>query len=257
MSRKDEPAGRKRPLATEFLDRLAAAESGSARAAGFRYDRLPPEIVAQSPEWLRLRTVPGGTPLRPRRAYRYGTWLVKLYGRGHALKDRLRWSAAVRSADWTARLLPLRTPKPLLAAEVRRRGRLTAAILITEFVDGPSLTELWRAPAPAAAEALSAFARFLAEMHRRRVHHGDVHPANFLWDGHEWVLIDLDGMRGRRTITRRIIERQWVRMLLVLGDEARLRSLFEVYLEAARLGWNPAASWERIRRQASAIRNSL
>lgn len=245
---------RRTALPRELLERLASAVSARSRAAGFRYDDLPADIAERAPEWLRLGEVPEGTALRPRRAYRYQDWLVKLYGPGHPVKDRLRWSAAVRSADWYARLLPFRTPRPILAAEVRERGRLHAAILVTEFIEGPSLTSLWREPHETARNALAAFARFLADMHRRRVHHGDVHPANFLWDGDEWVLIDLDGMRGRRTTTRRIIERHWVRMLLVLGDETRLRAMFQVYLDAARLGWEAEASWERIRRQAARIR---
>jgi hypothetical protein len=245
---------RRTALPRELLERLASAVSPRARAAGFRYDGLPPEIVERAPEWLRAGDVPGGTALRPGRAYRYGDWLVKLYGPGHPLKDRFRRSAAVRSADWYAHLLPFRTPRPLLAAEVRERGRLRAAILVSEFIEGPSLTSLWGEPEERTRGALAAFARFLAEMHRRRIHHGDVHPANFLWDGTEWALIDLDGMRGRRTITRRIVERQWVRMLLVLRDEQRLRGLFGTYLDVARLDWEPAASWERIRAQAAAIR---
>lgn len=261
--RQRSPAGRYRGAALLGLLRklnetggaIADSFSGSV-ARGFQYDDLPDDLLQEVPGWLRQGVVVDGTEIRPGRAYRRRDWLVKIYGCGHALKDRFRRSAAIRSADWHGRLLPLRTPQPLLAIELRRYGRITAALLVTEFIDGPSLTELWCRPGAADGDAIPAFARFLAEMHRCRVNHGDVHPANFLWDGkeEEWVLIDLDAMRPRKTITRRLIERQWVRMLLILEGEERLRLLFESYLQAAALDWPREAAWQRVHEQFITIR---
>ena len=234
---------------------LADSFAGSV-ARGFQYDDLPDDLLREVPGWLRQGVVADGQAIRPGRAYRRRDWLVKIYGPGHPLKDRFRRSAAIRSADWHGRLVPLRTPHPLLAIEVRRHGLITRALLVTEFIAGPSLTELWHRRDAATGDAIQAFARFLAEIHHGRVNHGDVHPANFLWDekGKEWVLIDLDAMRPRKRITRRIIERQWVRMLLILGSEERLRALFESYLQAAAHNWPREAAWQRVHQQCSAIR---
>lgn len=241
-------------LLRQIEDGSAASGARRTMVSGFQYGELPGEVTRRLPGWLRLREVTEGIEIRPRRAYRFDDWLVKFYAGGHPLKDRLRRSAAIRSADWHARLLPLRTPQPLLAIEERRRGLVTGAVLVTEFVRGPSLAELWCQPEIETRQVFDAFTRFLADMHRERVHHGDVHPGNFLWDGKEWVLIDLDGMRGRQTITRRIVERQWLRMLLVLRDEERLRPLFMSYLRAAERDWPADAAWQRLHDQTAAVR---
>ena len=242
-------AGRRRgPALRALLERLApgAGLLHPRCASGFQYGDLPAGLLDRVPEWLERRRVPDAHEIRPRRVYRYGDLLVKLYGPGGALKDRFRRSRAVRSADWYQRLLPLHTPRPLLAIERRSWGRVTQALLVAEFVTGDSLTELWTERHAVAHDAFDALPRFMAEMHRHRVYHGDLHPQNLIWDGREWTLIDLDGMRRRQRIGRRIVERQWVRIFVALGGDQRLRPYFEAYLGAAGWHWDADAAWRRI-----------
>jgi hypothetical protein len=244
-----------------LLTRLVAAGSGSSarcsRVYGYQFAPLPADLLDRIPDWLRQGHVVGGEVIRPNRVYRYGDWLVKLYGRGHPIKDRFRRSAALRGAEWHFRVLPLRTPKPLLAVETRSWGLITGALLVTEFVRGPSLQDLWGKPERETREALQAFSEFMAQMQSRRVCHHDVHPENFLWDGREWVLIDLDAMRRSRPIGRRRTEKQWARLVFSArlhssrsssnpGQEERLRAMFESHLAAAGLRWDRDDAWRRI-----------
>jgi hypothetical protein len=249
MGKADSRTGRRRgPALRALLERLGR-DSGPLRprwASGFEYAEIPAGLLDRVPEWLERYEVPGAREIRPHRVYRRDDLLVKLYGPGDTFKDRFRRSRAVRSADWYARLLPLRTPRPLLAIELRSWGRVTQALLVAEFVSGHSLTELWNERHALAHDAFDALPRFMAEMHRHRVYHGDLHPQNLIWDGREWTLIDLDGMRRRQHVGRRIVERQWVRLFVSLGGDRRLRPYFEAYLDAAGWRWDADAAWRRI-----------
>lgn len=244
-----------------LLTRLASAGFGSparrGRAYGYQLAPLPADLLDRIPDWLRQGHVAGGEVIRPNRVYRYDQWLVKLYGRGHPIKDRFRRSAALRSAEWHFKVLPLRTAKPFLAVETRSWGLITGALLVTEFVRGPSLQDLWGKPDGETRQALQAFSEFMAQMQSRRVYHHDVHPENFLWDGREWVLIDLDAMRRSRPIGRRRSEKQWARLVFSArlhssrpgsdpAEEGRLRAMFEGYLVAAGLRWDREETWRRI-----------
>jgi tRNA A-37 threonylcarbamoyl transferase component Bud32 len=222
------------------------------RARGFRYGVIPADVESALPRWLASRSVEEGAAIKPGRVYRSGSWLVKIFGPSRALKDALRRSGAVRTADLHARLLPVRTPAPLVALEERRGPFLERSLLVTEFVEGLSLREAFGRDEP----ARQALGPFLALLHRRGVFHGDLHPQNAIWNGSEWVLLDLASLRHplRRLARRRLILDQWAEFATGLGADARLEECFARYLAAAGLAWDPRAAWAEVRLRAERIR---
>jgi tRNA A-37 threonylcarbamoyl transferase component Bud32 len=92
-------------------------------------------------------------------------------------------------------------------------------------------------------------------MHAGGVFHGDLHVRNMLWNGREWVLLDLESLRHplRALRRRRIIEDQWARLVCSLGGREGVQASFEAYLREAGLGWEPAEAWRRVERRARAI----
>jgi Lipopolysaccharide kinase (Kdo/WaaP) family len=234
--------------------RLVRAPYRIGDARGFRYGEVPMEVERALPRWLASPEIEGGIAIKPGRVDRFGRWLVKRTGASRALKDALRPASSIRSADLHARLLPVRTPAPLVALETRRGPFLHGSLLVTEFVEGPSIAEAFASDE----RARAAFAPFLAELHRRGVFHGDLHPANAIWNGSEWVLIDLDAIRHplRRLRRRRLILEQWGQLAFRLGPDSRLKESFTHYLEAADLPMDPAAAWTEVLRSAERIRAS-
>ena len=223
-------------------------------ARGFRYGEIPAEIEEALPRWLATSRVEEGTAIKPGRVYRRGPWIVKFTGRSRALKDMLRRASSIRSADLHARLAPVRTPAPLVALEQRRGPLLEGSLLVSEFVDGPTLREAFLADE----RARDALAPFLALLHRSGVFHGDLHPANTIWNGSEWVLIDLDALRHplRRMFRRHLILEQWAQLAFRLGASESLESSLRSYVVLAELGWDPRGTWEEVLRRAERIRTS-
>ena len=269
-----------------MVERMERVPFELGRARGFRYGELPAGIEARLGEWLRLGRVPegDGEVLKPDTVWRVGSWAVKVYPRRGGLEGWFRHSPAVRAME-LARVLPVRTPRPLLALELRSGGRRpqpeqpdqpgqpdpsdphdqpgradpprhpgqpVSGLSVSEFVEGRWLHRLWDDDPP----AREAFPRFLVDMHTRGVFHGDLNLRNMLWDGTEWVLLDLEGVRRglRARLPRRLIEAQWVRVLATLRGRPGSRELFEAYLKQAPEGgpWSedPAAVWERIEARA-------
>ena len=223
-------------------------------ARGFRYGEVPSDVEAALPRWLERSAVEDGVAIKPGRVYRKGRWLVKFSGPSRAAKDLVRRASSIRSADLHARLLPVRTPAPLLALEVRQGPFLEQGLLVAEFVEGPSMHEAFRDDE----RARAALAPFLALLHGRGVFHGDLHPANTIWNGSEWVLIDLDSLRHplRRLFRRRLILEQWAQLAFRLGAGPHLEAAFASYVDLARLGWDPRAAWAKILRRAERIEAS-
>lgn len=215
-------------------------------AAGRVYATLAPELAERVPRWLDTLAVPEGTVLKAPDVHRVGGLVVKFFTRA-SLLGWLRPPRAVRSAERYFWCLPLRSPRPLVAA-----GRGRRSVLVREHVAGELLSAAWRGESwrrdGRAGEALAAF---LAGMQRHGVVHGDLHPQNLLWTGAEWVLLDVDGLRHGLHDPARVLAGQWARFVLYLGDEERVRALHRRASDLA--GSAAAVPWERVRRQVETL----
>ncbi len=195
--------------------------------------------------WLRAGRVPGAEDLRAGRVFRCGEIVVKFFPAASALARWLRAPAAQRSAEAYFRILPILSPRPLLAASLRADG---SSLLLSEFVTGPLLKEVWHDD-DRAAEALPTF---LADMHRRGVYHGDLHPANLVWHEGQWVLLDVAALRtGLHALrARKLIRGQWVRLVVYLKGDERLERAFHTYHGQSNLGGDASLVWRDIQRRA-------
>lgn len=217
-------------------------------ATGERYGELPPGLAEALPLWIRTGTVPEAEALKPGSVFKWGAQVVKFFPPPH-LWRRMGRSKARISAERHFELLPLRTPRPVLALErvgPERRGSL----LVAEYVAGSLLMDLWQRDEA----AMAALVPFLVELRRRRIIHGDLHPRNLLWDGREWVLLDLAAVRHRlhRVFASRRESAQWVSLLHFLRDDAGVEALHRDY--AARLGLDARAEWDAVRARHERLR---
>lgn len=236
---------------TEFQDLRRMDSKGvpweCAGSRGIRFGALPHEIELALPRWIASARVDGGVELKPARVWRVGAWMIKRFEPSGFVDRFLRASPAIRSARLAARIAPVRTPRPLFALQDRSIGWSTAW-LATEFAEGAHVHEVLRSDAA----ALDALPSFMATMHGHGVLHGDLNVWNLLWSGGEWVLIDLDGIRGplHRVRRRAIADEQWVRLAATLRDVEFARPLYERYLE--RMGERSELSprWSRIEPRA-------
>jgi predicted unusual protein kinase regulating ubiquinone biosynthesis (AarF/ABC1/UbiB family) len=121
---------------------------------------------------------------------------------------------------------------------------------VREHVEGALLRDVWGRD-PAAEEAL---AGFLAEMERRGVLHGDLHPQNLLWTGVEWVLLDVDGLRHALHGRKRVLTGQWARFLLHLPERERVRALHRRTGELLAASGARPVPWEDVHARAEALR---
>lgn len=222
-------------------------ELGSAR--GFRYGELPAGILRSLPGWLERGAVgPGeGEVLKAGTVWRVGSYAVKVYPRRGGLEGWFRQSPALRAAE-LARVLPVRTPRPWLALEQATGPRRGTGLSVSELVEGRYLHILWD-DEPAAREA---FAGFMLGMHTHGVFHGDLNVWNVLWNGSEWVLLDLESVRRglQAVLPRRLIEAQWARVIAALRGRPGSRELFESYLAAAGRDDHRGELWRRIETRA-------
>lgn len=226
---------------------------GSAR--GFRYREVPADVAERVESWLDTRHVADGAVIKIHEVYRRGPWLIKIFPESESWKNRLRRGPAVRCAELHARLAPIRTPAPLLALERREHGRLGRSVLVEDFIEAASLSEAWANDE----RAVRDLPEFLLAMHRQRVFHGDFHPANLLWTGSEFVLIDIVALRHplRCLRPRQLIVDQWASLQRRLGAsdrDERVRAAFERYTELAGGSWSVARDWPRIVRRAAGLR---
>ena len=190
--------------------------------------------------WFERGPGPGDEVFKPGRVWRHADLAIKRFQPEPLLRLGLRRSRAWRSADLHSALAPLPTPKPRLVLEDSNGGSL----LVSDFVRGKFLSALWNAGGP----GVHAFPHFMAAMHRRRSLHGDFHTYNALWNGREWVLLDLDGLRGPLHSLRRtsLILNHWGRIHLALRGARGLRDSFATYLEASKLAWDLERSWPKV-----------
>lgn len=209
-----------------------------ARHRGWAYAELPDGLVARLEAWLGSGPDAECETLKPARVWRWRDVVVKRFEPDGF--ERLGWraSGATRAARKHFAVLPIRTPRPLAVIESARG----ASLLASEHIAGPALHVAWREH-PAAAAALPAF---VAQMHAHDVFHGDLHPGNALWNGREWVLLDLDGLRHPLRIVlrrRRIVADQWSRLYFGLRGDPALRAAFDAYADARALGSGREAIW--------------
>jgi len=166
-------------------------------------DFLAP-LVADPDAWLEQ-----GTPLKRGRSATLA--LVELEGRklvikryniksaGHAVSRAWRPSRAWHS--WVEahrlRFLGIATPRPLALIE-RRLGPLRGrAWLVTEYCEGQNLQDFLAGHAErgAPAEVLEAARWLFTRLAAERIGHGDLKATNFILNGHELCVLDLDAMR--------------------------------------------------------------
>jgi len=206
-------------------------------ARGRIYGPDAPELEAAVPRWLAELRVPEGEVLKAPDVFRVGALVVKFF-RQPSLLGWVRAPRAVRSAERTFWCRPLAAPRPWLAAG-RALGR--PSVLVREHVEGVLLREAWGRDE----RAEGALAEFLAAMERHGVVHGDLHPRNLLWNGTEWVLLDVDGLRHGLHDPRRGWIGQWARLVVHLGSEERVRALHARVV--ARLEGRSRVDWDDVR----------
>jgi hypothetical protein len=224
-------------------------------ARGFVYEPVDEELLqalVASMEECRLPESLGAEPLFDhgvRSGYRLANQVVKYY-RGGKWRDRWRQSPAVRACEAYERLLPIRSPKPSCAFEIRRGRDLHRSVMMIEFVEGPLLGEAWgKVP-----EAMDALGPFLARMHDRWIYHGVMKWDHLIWNRGEWVVLDLESLRHplRKLHPRRLAERQWAALAMDLGVSDDLERAFRSYLSARGVDWDADETWRSIVRRSEA-----
>ncbi len=187
-----------------------------AGARGFAYDDVPGVVRDHVGEWLRAGTVLGAEVIRDRRLFRLEDLAVKLFGpaRRNPFRDRLGVSAAVRFADLARRITAVATPQPVVALDLSANGARVRSVVCYGWIPGTTLDRIWGEDEA----ATRAFPAFMARMHRARVFHGDFHVHQVLWDGAQWFLIDLEGIRHplRTLPVKRLATEHWGRVLFGL-----------------------------------------
>ncbi len=202
----------------------------------------PPQagLEAQARAWLEHGPGPGDELIKPGRVWRHADLAIKLFPAEALVRLGLRRSRAMRSAELHKSLLPLPTPRPRLVLE----DRSGSSLLVADFVRGEFLNALWNDNGP----GVKAFPHFMAACHRCSTLHGDFHERNALWDGRDWVLLDLDGMRGPLHNLRRetLILGHWGRIHMSLRGARGLKDSFATYLDSAKLAWDLERSWPKV-----------
>lgn len=219
-------------------------------ARGWAWVEVDGALDADLRRWLATGEVAEGEPLKIHKSsvFRLGALVVKFFRPDRSAFRSLRPSPAVRAARRHFQLLPLRSSRPLVALTADVPGG-QVDVLVSEFLEGELLDRVWERDAAARA----ALPVLLAQLRRRRIVHGDLHPGNLLWTGTEWALLDLESMRGglhRLFAPARASRARWARLLLLLGDEAGLRAAHARYVELLRPGRDPGPAWERVLQEA-------
>ncbi|TDJ79626.1 MAG: hypothetical protein E2O39_00655 [Planctomycetota bacterium] len=196
-------------------------------------------VGASQPEEL------GATALKAGRVWRLGDKVIKRYA-STRWRDRARASTAVRVARLYRRILPIQSPRPRAVLELPRALGAPNSMLVMDRVEGEVIKFHWSAE-PA---AQAAFGPFMAELHRRKLFHGDFHMGNLMWDGAGYVLLDIESLRPAWSVLQpqRLYRRQWVRVVSDLGHDAPVEAAYHAWLSATKLAW-PAGAWGEIARE--------
>ena len=210
-----------------------------------RRDGPPPAVAEALPRLLRGEVPEGVETLKAGVVFRVGGFAVKFFPRATGPLARLRQPRALRAIRNHARLLPVRSPLPLHWERLRHER--FESLLVSEFVEGPTLLEVWRAGAP---EALAALPRLFADLHGAGVLHADLHAKNLIWSSSGWCILDLESVRhGLHALRRRTItENIWARLMFDFDGDRRAAELYREFLHLAGRPWEFEPSWERVLR---------
>jgi hypothetical protein len=237
-----------------MIERIAYS-AGELR--GVRYGAVPSDVELALEACIDGCDPAGGTAVKPGVVWRVGPWCIKRFEPMRAARRLVARSPAERSAELHFEL-PVRSPRPL--AHLEREGGRRGSLLVAEFVEGSFLIRAWREDAKARSELPA----MLAALNSGGWFHGDLHTRNLLWNGAEWVLIDLAAIRPRLhgLLRRRRVLDQWSRIACALRGHEGVREAFERYLEAmegsARRGssWNGESAWKRVMARADELADS-
>lgn len=210
-----------------------------------------PQKVAEALPRLLSGEVPSDTRvLKQGYVFLVDGFVIKFYPRTQKRFDWLRAPKALRAVRVHRRLLPVHSPDPVYWERVDRPE--FDSLLVYEFVEGPTLLDLWKQEHQESRDALP---KLFADLHATGVLLGDLHAKNLLWSDRGWCIIDLDGVRGglHALRRRRITEIMWARLLFDFEKSPEAEGLYCRYLELAGQPWDAAASWERVLEDYEAI----
>lgn len=219
-------------------------------ARGEAYVELGTAQRALLEQVARDGVVPDAVALKAPRVWRRDEWVFKLYPRRSGAR-RLRLHPALASARAHAAILPVASPAPVAALAFSGRSGPWSGMLVSRYVAGHTLAELWRGGTSGRAE----LARFLAQVRARGVWHGDLHPGNLLFDGRAWWMLDLDALRPRRFgwLAARGERECWARLHFNLWLDPALADVHRAALREAGEEALAEARWSAIARRAQAL----
>jgi len=149
----------------------------------------------------------------------------------------IRKTKARRSYEYAEQLLGLGigTAAPVAYIEIKKHGLFESGYFISEFISEPLLSGVEGHPDQE--KILYDFAGFSADMHRKRIFHGDYNADNIFFrregDGYRFFLIDNNRIRFKKPTQRRCSD-DLKRLKFSLPLQAHI---FEQY--ALKQGWNP------------------
>lgn len=211
---------------------------------------LPKEVAEALPRLLAGELPSAARVLKKGYVFLVDGFVIKFYPRTKKRFDWLRAPKALRAVRAHRRLLPVHSPDPIYWE--RLDSSEFDSLLIYEFVEGPTLLDLWKREHQESREALP---KLFADLHATGILLGDLHAKNLLWSDHGWCIIDLDGVRGglHAIRRRRITEVMWARLLFDFEKSPEAEGLYHRYLELAGQPWDGESSWARILEDYEAI----
>lgn len=115
------------------------------------------------------------------------------------------WRRTRASVSWSnthlLQAFEIPTPAPLALVERRWGPFRREAWFLTDFVDGPDITEVFADAATSEAqkqEAAAQVARLFYKLRLLKIEHGDMKATNMKWVGGQPLLLDLDAMKMHR-----------------------------------------------------------
>lgn len=121
-----------------------------------------------------------------------GHWLTRFWRPSRAWQS---WRAGHLLMQWG-----IATAKPVALYEQRFFGLRAKAWLINQRIEGQDALSHWAQLDSLPPEnELEQLCQLFNGLIRARISHGDLKGTNVLWDGHTWVLIDLDALTEHKT----------------------------------------------------------